>query len=181
MEFFLILVFGAIVVWLVSKSGADRQYRRQPYDLASRLEDSLFRLERAQELKAAPLHPEPQVQTQAQWTALVPRASHVPMIRDLASAPSISLYPPALAMARFLFEGDAFSSNPQMRANAMSIVRNEEQELNHDHNKFGALSRSHQEKMIKLHDRVPTLTGAPSKKDGRALPILASIVTIFPL
>ena len=62
MEFFLILVLGAIVVWLVSKRSADQQNTRQLYDLASRLEDRVLRLERAQELKAAAsLYPEPLV------------------------------------------------------------------------------------------------------------------------
>ena len=62
MEFFLILVLGAIVVWLVSKRSADQQNTRQLYDLASRLEDRVLRLERARELKAAAsLYPEPQV------------------------------------------------------------------------------------------------------------------------
>jgi uncharacterized membrane protein len=80
MEFFLILVLGAIVVWLVSKRGADQQYTRQLYDLASRLEDRVLRLERAQELKAgASFHPDPQVRTQnvAQSTAPIPRAAQV--------------------------------------------------------------------------------------------------------
>jgi len=80
MEFFLILVLGAIVVWLVSKRSADQQYTRQLYDLASRLEDRVLRLERAQELKAAASpHPEPQVRTQnvAQSTAPIPKAAQV--------------------------------------------------------------------------------------------------------
>jgi uncharacterized membrane protein len=80
MEFFLILVLGAIVVWLVSKRGADQQYTRQLYDLASRLEDRVLRLERAQELKAAASpHPEPQVQTPnvAQSTVPIPKAAQV--------------------------------------------------------------------------------------------------------
>jgi uncharacterized membrane protein len=81
MEFFLILVLGAIVVWLVSKRGADQQYTRQLYDLASRLEDRVLRLERAQELKAwASPHPEPQVQAQnvAQSAAApIPKAAQI--------------------------------------------------------------------------------------------------------
>jgi uncharacterized membrane protein len=80
MEFFLILVLGAIVVWLVSKRSADQQYIRQLYDLASRLEDRMLRLERAQELKAAAsVPPEPQVRAQnvAQSTAPIPKAVQV--------------------------------------------------------------------------------------------------------
>jgi uncharacterized membrane protein len=78
MELFLILVLGAIVVWLVSKRSADQQYTRQLYDLASRLEDRVLRLERAQQLKAAASPPpEPQVRTQnvAQSTAPIPKAA----------------------------------------------------------------------------------------------------------
>jgi uncharacterized membrane protein len=89
MELFLILVLGAIVVWLVSKQSAVEQYTRQLYDHASRLEDRVLRLERAQELKAAPsVPPEPQVRTQnvAQSTAIIPRAVQV-SAEVLASIP----------------------------------------------------------------------------------------------
>jgi uncharacterized membrane protein len=80
MELFLILVLGAIVVWLVSKQSAVEQYTRQLYDHASRLEDRVLRLERAQELKAAAsVSPEPQVRAQnvAESTAIIPKAVQV--------------------------------------------------------------------------------------------------------
>lgn len=89
MELFLILVLGAIVVWLVSKRGADQQYTRKLYDLASRLEDRVLRLERAQELKAAASPPpEPQVRTQnvAQWTAPIPNAAAAQVSADVPAS-----------------------------------------------------------------------------------------------
>jgi uncharacterized membrane protein len=89
MELFLILVLGAIVVWLVNKRGADQQYTRQLYDLASRLEDRVLRLERAQEWKAAASPPpEPQVRTQnvAQWTAPIPNAAAAQVSADVPAS-----------------------------------------------------------------------------------------------
>jgi hypothetical protein len=64
MEFFLILVLGAIVIWLASKRSADHQHVQQLYDLVSNLEDRLLRLERTQELKAASPRPEPALRVQ---------------------------------------------------------------------------------------------------------------------
>jgi len=79
MEYFLILVLGALVFWLVSKRSADQQYARQLYELASRLEDRVLRLERAQELKAVSLRAEPQARTPdaVQPTAAKPEPAHV--------------------------------------------------------------------------------------------------------
>jgi hypothetical protein len=79
MEYFLILVLGALVFWLVSKRSADQQYARQLYELASRLEDRVLRLERAQELKAVSLRAEPQARTPdaVQPTAAIPKPAHV--------------------------------------------------------------------------------------------------------
>src|SRR5215813_7452003 len=87
MEFFLILVLGAIVIWLMSKRSADHQHVQQLYDLVSNLEDRLVRLERTQELKAASPRPEPAprvqylgqpVDTTAKATPVNPVPAHIP-------------------------------------------------------------------------------------------------------
>jgi len=46
---------------------------------------------------------------------------------------------------------------------------------------FDDLSRRYHEEMIKLHDRVVTATGQPPKKDGKALPVIALIISLISL
>jgi hypothetical protein len=46
---------------------------------------------------------------------------------------------------------------------------------------FDDVSRRYHEEMIKLHDRVVTTSGQSPKKDGRALPVIALIISIISL
>jgi uncharacterized membrane protein len=91
MEFFLILVLGAVVIWLVRKRGVDQQHVQQLYDLASRLENRIIRMERAAETRAAvtPPHPQTPMQDAAQPATIIPWAA-----RAAAEIPAKPPQPP---------------------------------------------------------------------------------------
>ena len=124
MEILLILVLGAIVVWLVSRRSADEQYTQQLYDLASRLEDRVLRLEKAQELKAAPPPPvQPRPQDVAQSTTSTPKAPEIPsavpsippsILRTAATPESTAAELPAVARA-----AERFAPNPNPATKAV--------------------------------------------------------------